>query len=185
MASRENEIVLWLINSSNTWGHAKIQTHTHKETPRFQLPKENHSNPRLLSPQKGNIRLFYLILNSILVMLSGAMKASANVIWDPHVLHDFKYLCSFQTEKDPGSNSKLQTWPAGRWEGKIKKASNSMMWVFFLFPLLFSPILVPSLALDGRHCWRQNTELKGTLILLLEAGHAVMTTFCQDLRLHH
>lgn len=70
------------------------------------------------------------------------MKTSANVVWDPDVLHNFKRLCSFQTRKDPGNNNKLlQTWSAGRWEGKTRKGSKCVLYFFFpfspLFPLFF------------------------------------------------
>lgn len=147
--------------------------------------------PGFCLPKKGNIRLFHLILNSILVMLCGVMKTSANVVWDPDVLYNFKCLCSFQTRKDPGNNNKLlQTWEG--WEGKTRKRSKYVLYFFFLFsplfPLFFFPltlILLPSLTLASWHHWRQNAEIKGTLILLLDAGHAVLTTSCQYLRRHH
>lgn len=95
----------------------------------------------------------------------------------------------FFAEKDPGSNSKfLQIWPGGRWEDKTKKGSSGVGLLVFCLVLAFSPFIshpTPCPSVDGMYCWRQNSELKRTLVLLLDASQAVMTTVCQDPRLHH
>jgi len=84
------------------------------------------------------------------------MQASANVIWDPDVLHDLKYLCSLTLKKIQGAT--INSFKDGLLEdGKVKLGKVQTVlcgYGFFFFPFFFffPTFFFAPFALDGRHC---------------------------------